>query len=118
MYKAKKNEARFTIKFNPANPRHREAMRMLDEAGRCKASLIADALCVYACYGVTACGNLFNGKDDKSIISKTRHEVSEVVNAALLPHGYPKTHKALDDKLFNEDSFWKNIGDTVESFFD
>ena len=48
---SKKNEARFTIKFNPANPRHREAMRILNEAGRGKAALIADALCMYTHYG-------------------------------------------------------------------
>ena len=44
----KKNPSRFTIKFNPANPRHIKAVEMLTAAERCKASLIADALYVYA----------------------------------------------------------------------
>ena len=51
MKDVKKNEARFTIKFNPINPRHREAMRILNDAGRGKAALIADALCMYVRYG-------------------------------------------------------------------
>ena len=124
MYKAKKNEARFTIKFNPANPRHREAMRMLNEAGRCKASLIADALSLYDCYGATACsdlhtcGDLYNGRNSKRIATKARHEVVEVENATLQPHGNQETYKALDDKLFNEGGFWKDIESSVGSFFD
>lgn len=44
----KKDGAKFTIRFNNAIPRQREAMRMLDEAGRGKATLIADALHFYA----------------------------------------------------------------------
>ena len=55
---SKKNEARFTIKFNPANPRHREAIRTLNEAGRGKATLIADALCMYIHYGATMSADL------------------------------------------------------------
>ena len=51
MMDAKKDETRFTIKFNPVNPRHREAIRILNEAGRGKASLIADAICMYIHYG-------------------------------------------------------------------
>jgi len=43
----KKDKTRFTIKFCPANPRHQEAMQILDGAGRRKASLIADSLCMY-----------------------------------------------------------------------
>ena len=43
----KKDEARFTIRFNPADPRHRKAMEALTASGRRKASLIADAVCEY-----------------------------------------------------------------------
>jgi hypothetical protein len=44
----KKDETRFTIRFNPADPRHQKAVGVLIAAGRRKASLIADAVCEYA----------------------------------------------------------------------
>jgi len=43
----KKNETRFHVKFNPENPRHNEAIEILNKHGRGMASLIADALCMY-----------------------------------------------------------------------
>ena len=43
----KKDETRFTIRFNPADPRHQTAMNALKSAGRRKSTLIADALCEY-----------------------------------------------------------------------
>ena len=43
----KKDEARFTIKFCLADPRHRKAVEVLNAVGRRKASLIADAVCAY-----------------------------------------------------------------------
>ena len=51
MMRTKKDEAKFTIKFNLVNPRHREAVRILNEAGRGKAALIAEALYTYAHHG-------------------------------------------------------------------
>jgi hypothetical protein len=43
----KKDETRYTIRFNPSDPRHRKAMETLNIAGRRKATLIADAVCEY-----------------------------------------------------------------------
>ena len=43
----KKDETRFTIRFNPIDPRHQMAMNALKAAGRRKSTLIADALCEY-----------------------------------------------------------------------
>jgi hypothetical protein len=43
----KKEETRFSIRFNPADPRHQFAMDALNTAGRRKATLIADALYHY-----------------------------------------------------------------------
>ena len=43
----KKDEARYTIRFCPADPRHRTVMEALDAAGRRKASLIVDAIWEY-----------------------------------------------------------------------
>lgn len=43
----KKDETRYTIRFNPADPRHKIAMEALNTAGRRKATLIADAVYEY-----------------------------------------------------------------------
>jgi len=43
----KKDETRFTIRFNSVDPRHQAAMDALQASGRRKASLIADAVCEY-----------------------------------------------------------------------
>ena len=58
--KPKKDGTRFTLKFNPVNSRHREAVRILNEAGRGMASLVADALCMYAHYGAGMAADLMN----------------------------------------------------------
>ena len=50
----KKDPARFSIRFNPANPRHAKAIEMLDAAGRCKAALVAEALSKYLGTGAEA----------------------------------------------------------------
>ena len=46
MKKDKKDENRFTIRLNPLCPRQQWAKGVLLRAGRCKSSLIADALYV------------------------------------------------------------------------
>ena len=43
----KKDETRYTIRFNPSDPRQQIAMAALNTAGRRKATLIADAICEY-----------------------------------------------------------------------
>jgi len=43
----KKDDARFTIRFNSVDPSHQKAMAVLHAAGRRKASLIADAVNEY-----------------------------------------------------------------------
>jgi len=48
----KKDETRFSIRFNLADPRHRKAKEILEASGRRKASFIADAVWEYvARYG-------------------------------------------------------------------
>jgi len=44
----KKNELRFTVCFNPADPRHIKAAQILNNAGRRKATIVANALWEYA----------------------------------------------------------------------
>ena len=113
----KKNEARFTIKFNPANPRHREAIRMLNEAGRCKASLIADALCVYAHYA-TACDDLLNEKNSVRKVARIKHQVTEIEGMALLAKSVEENKDILFNSQSDEEGFWKCISDSVTTFFD
>ena len=43
----KKDKTRFTIRFNPIDPRQAKAMNALEVAGRRKSTLIADAICEY-----------------------------------------------------------------------
>lgn len=43
----KKDGTRFTIRFNPVDPRQLRAMNALEAAGRRKSTLIADAVCEY-----------------------------------------------------------------------
>ena len=47
MQQHKMDAARFTIRFNPADPYHQKAMAILSHAGRRKATIIADAICTY-----------------------------------------------------------------------
>lgn len=43
----KKDDTRFTVRFNPTDPRHQSAMADLNASGRRKAALIAEALYYY-----------------------------------------------------------------------
>jgi len=45
--KGKKDDNRFTIRFNPADPRQQKTKEVLNLAGRRCASLIAEAMCEY-----------------------------------------------------------------------
>lgn len=57
----KKDETRFTIRFNPVDPRHQRAIEALEKAGRRKASLIADAICEYlAQHGEYGAADIFS----------------------------------------------------------
>jgi len=54
----KKDKGRFTIKFNSKNPRHSEAIQILNDYGKGMASLIADALCMYVHNGANMASEL------------------------------------------------------------
>ena len=84
---AKKDEAKFTIKFNPANPRHREAIRILSEAGRGKATMIADALYVYAHYGAgLGTGILMESKRKEPLMAQQESvEVRDKTISTVVP---------------------------------
>ena len=86
---SKMYEARFTIKFDPANPRQREAMRILNEAGRRKAALITDAiLYMFGSFGVA-------------------DRPHSKIGSELLPHKLAMIG----------DSTWQAINESVDEFF-
>jgi len=66
----KKDKARFTIRFNPQNPRHSEAIHILNKHGKGMASLIADALCMYVHHGANMVDDLVK-LDINSLIIKS-----------------------------------------------
>ena len=99
----KKNENRYTIKFNPANPRHKEAMRILDDVGRRKASLIADALCMFNHYGTD-----MNADLRRSFPDLINGELSPVVSADVFQSAAQDPHT---------DDSWATINESLDGFF-
>jgi len=106
----KKDEARFTIKFNPVNPRHREAVRILNGAGRCKASLIADAICMYIHYSAGTATDLLGNA--KPVCSPTQVQREVVPAAKENPPAIPV------DAANHADDLWLTVNESLESFFD
>ena len=112
MMDVKKDESRFTIKFNPVNPRHREAVRILSEAGRCKAALIADALCMYVHYGADmGAGILRGGMRGVPPIAIQECDVAVSTVESTEVCKTSGTHAPEEDTLFQD------LVDSVESFF-
>ena len=102
---AKKDETRFTIKFNPANPRHKEAMRILNkDGGRRKASLIADALCMYV-HG-----------NPVMTVNTIRNPVQVTKGESSTPmHGHEAN--APDKRQPSTDDSWTTINESLNGFF-
>jgi len=105
----KKNKATYTIKFNPIDPRHQEAMRVLDGAGRRKAQLIAEAICLYVHYGATMVSDL-QGFRPQQELGSARTAITPapeaiatdipILNATLVPATKPfSTDSSADDEL-------------------
>jgi len=100
----KKDKTRYTIKFNPTDLRHQEAMKALDGAGRRKASLIADALCMYnyngADMGFTPLvSNIHN-------TNPTQHQDKPTTVATQLSNAVE----------VNDDDIWQSINESLAEF--
>ena len=95
----KKDETRFSIKFNPTYPRHQEAIRILNEAGRGKAALIADVLHMYSRSGVRLGG-------DSPRNPPISHHPSSLT-----------AHESPGKDYETEDDIWQTIDESVDSFF-
>ena len=107
---SKKDETRFTIKFNPSIPRHREAMRILNEAGRWKAALIADALCLYAHYGADMGAGILRGVP--LIAAQGQVGVCDITVEST------EVCKVSDTSTPDDDALLQSLANNVDSFFD
>jgi len=120
----KKKPERFTIQFDANIPNHQEAMNTLNEAGRSKATLIAEAIHIknaFYAYKTSAFAELFiNTKHETSPTpqqtqsSKAPQKQLEVTDIhPLLPiietHDTPSINQS-------EDAFWESINDSLELF--
>ena len=120
----KKTPAKFTIRFKPSNPRHQQAIRMLNEAGPGNmAALIADALCMYAYYGTTMVGDLVSV--EKHTPNPVRLQRGPTVKATLedveQPHSTLTSNSnsgSPNDGEPTEDDVWNVVNDSLGSFFD
>ena len=122
----KKDESRFTIKFDSANPRQREAMRILNQVDRRKAALITDAiLCMYGYYGTNMATSIAVEKPSNTSSPKLpmRESTPEIaqdspveMNADLqdvLPAQTPDVPRTNQP----EDGKWRTITESVDTFF-
>ena len=96
----KRDEAKFTIKFNPIIPSHQEAIRILNGAGRRKAALIAEALCKYKHYEANTCADSPKGEINEAVQTTQYRDVCKD----------SELNKSDDDLL-------GSFADSAESFF-
>ena len=110
----KKDESRFTIRFCVANPRHREAIKILNEAGRRKASLISDALLFYVRHGTEFTTDLAT-----SPIQFQREIRVAVQESYKVPVNTSLSTKPQDiHSLSPSDDIWQTVNDSLGAFFD
>ena len=79
----KKDEARFTIRFNQENPRHSRAMQLLNNHGKGMACLIADALCMYIHYGADFINDLVTETTTTTQAVPSKNNLPNTLNTAL-----------------------------------
>ena len=120
----KKTPAKFTIRFKPSNPRHQQAIQMLNEAGPGNmAALIADALCMYAHYGTAMVGDLVSA--EKHNANPVRLQCESTDKAT--PEDVQQPHPILISNPNSgssgagepsEDDMWDVVNDSLGAFFD
>ena len=111
---AKKDASRYTIKFDPTIPIHQEAMQTLDEAGRSKAALIADAIHIRnALYSrnTNAIAVLLPNVSQQPAPALSQVEcMTETATPPLKP-------KFQDENTIqSEDDFWESMDSTLKMF--
>ena len=112
---AKKDASRYTIKFDPAIPSHKEAMRTLDEAGRGKAALIADAIRIRnTLYSRNADAIDALLPNDSRQPAPMQSQPERMAEAAVLPPE-PENQKT-SGAIQSDDDFWEGMGDVLKLF--
>jgi len=121
----KKNKATYTIKFNPIDPRHQEAMRVLDGAGRRKAQLIAEAICLYVHHGATIVSDFQRYRSQpglgsaRAIITPAPEAIATdipTLNATLVPSPRPETPKPLNTDPSIDDELLQVAIGAIDTF--
>ena len=112
----KKNPARFTVKFNPTNPRHQKAITLLECAGRCKASLIADALVMYDHYGANMAADLIAPRPQDSILTSQHYNSTVAATPMLQELAVHATSSGVEQPT--KDDIWQAVSNAMQTFFD
>jgi len=111
---AKKDASRYTIKFDPTIPVHKEAMQTLDEAGRSKATLIADAIrirnALYSRNTDAIAVLLPNVSQQPDPALSQIERMTETATPSLKPKFQVK------NAIQSEDDFWESIDSTLKMF--
>ena len=112
---AKKDASRYTIKFDITIPSHKEAMRTLDETGRSKAALIADAIRIR---------NAFYSRNEDGLAAlmptvspqppPVQSQPKEMTKAPSLP-SKSKTQDA-SGAVKSDGDFWEGMDDALNMF--
>ena len=104
----KKEEMRFSIRFNHADPRHRNAARMLNQLGRSKAIIVADALWEYGLkHGTLA--DISGNNDVTAIISHVPNsQRPPIQNITLEQSNTDKVEDGLQDAILAGLSQFRN----------
>jgi len=121
----KKDEARYTIRFCSADPRHRTVMEALDAAGRRKAALIVDAIWEYLARhgGAEALVNpplapIPSGKVMPVKTSRTRETkpmAEETVTTNQAPSSKPTNRALQEEILIDVESVSSNNETTINA---
>ena len=111
---AKKDASRYTIKFDPTIPVHQEAMQALDEAGRSKAALIADAIRIrntlYNRNADTIAMLLPNVSQQPTPVQLQPKHMAEISTSPLKPKFQDKS------AIQSDDDFWEGMDDVLKIF--
>ena len=91
----KKDEMRFSIRFNPADSRHRKAALLLNMAGRRKAAIVADALWEYEMKYAVSAGDTKKPGNGQTGPDWSGHNGYEADKFQGKDHSHPK-HEAND----------------------
>jgi len=106
----KKEEARFTIKFNPSDPIEREMINLLNGSDRRKAAMLKAWYVVYAHYKDEAIAKLLSVKDHNANSVRLQREYT-IKAAAVQESVEAESTQSADEDL------WQIANDSLGGFF-